>query len=316
MSIGIYKISSPSGKVYIGESINIERRFKYYQGLSQSKEQPKLYNSFKKYGINKHKFEIIEECNIENLKLRERYYQILYDSIKHGLNCTETIDQHKHLHNEATKEKLRSLIKGTLGSTDLSKCHRVYMFNHKGFYIDDFFSIREAVRKTKISYRKINRSIKEGWDANSCYFSLIEGRRLQLKDKKSRCVILIDENDNEELFLNQQAAAKYLGVNKTNILRCCNGDQFDVGSFNGRYRCRYVLMTEEIKKKWEKTVVLKKHTGKKTKKVRAENPSVNRVLKFNSVKEAAQSLSVTSGRICAVLKNPTNKAQGFYLSYI
>jgi len=29
--IGIYKITSPSNKVYIGQSINIEKRFKSYK---------------------------------------------------------------------------------------------------------------------------------------------------------------------------------------------------------------------------------------------------------------------------------------------
>jgi hypothetical protein len=31
--VGIYKITSPSGKVYIGQSINIERRIKEYKNL-------------------------------------------------------------------------------------------------------------------------------------------------------------------------------------------------------------------------------------------------------------------------------------------
>ena len=43
--IGIYKITNPKGKVYIGQSIDINRRFNEYQKMlcSQSK---KLYYSF------------------------------------------------------------------------------------------------------------------------------------------------------------------------------------------------------------------------------------------------------------------------------
>jgi hypothetical protein len=33
MSIGIYKIVSPSGKIYIGQSSNIENRKYYYDAL-------------------------------------------------------------------------------------------------------------------------------------------------------------------------------------------------------------------------------------------------------------------------------------------
>lgn len=31
MSAGIYKLTSPSGKVYIGQSINLKNRFRHYK---------------------------------------------------------------------------------------------------------------------------------------------------------------------------------------------------------------------------------------------------------------------------------------------
>lgn len=56
--VGIYKIISPSGKIYIGQSVNITRRFKQYKRL-QCPQQTHLYNSFLKYGVNYHKFEVV-----------------------------------------------------------------------------------------------------------------------------------------------------------------------------------------------------------------------------------------------------------------
>jgi hypothetical protein len=44
--IGIYKITSPLKKIYIGQSINIENRFKGYK-KSLKKAQIKLYNSIR-----------------------------------------------------------------------------------------------------------------------------------------------------------------------------------------------------------------------------------------------------------------------------
>jgi group I intron endonuclease len=88
--IGIYKITSPSSKIYIGQSIDIERRFKNYKSLSQTKKQVMLHYSFKKYGINNHLFEIIEQCSIESLNIRERYWQDYYNVIEDGLNCLLT----------------------------------------------------------------------------------------------------------------------------------------------------------------------------------------------------------------------------------
>jgi len=75
--IGIYKITSPSGKIYIGQSIDIENRWKQYKYFKINKGSigPKLLNSFKKYGYENHIFEIIEECSVDNLHERETFYK-------------------------------------------------------------------------------------------------------------------------------------------------------------------------------------------------------------------------------------------------
>lgn len=95
--IGIYKITSPTGKVYIGQSINIERRFMTYN-RSKFIEQPRLYNSFFKHGVINHKFEIICECSIYELNEKERYYQDLYYVLGNkGLNCVLTKSFGRHV---------------------------------------------------------------------------------------------------------------------------------------------------------------------------------------------------------------------------
>jgi|LakMenEpi03Aug12_release.lakeMendotaPanAssembly.Ray.scaffolds.fasta_scaffold443185_2 group I intron endonuclease len=90
--IGIYKITSPSNKVYIGQSVNIQKRFRDYKSLKRSiKQQPKLYNSFVKYGVDNHLFEILSECTKEELNILERYFQDMYNAIsRKGLNCRLT----------------------------------------------------------------------------------------------------------------------------------------------------------------------------------------------------------------------------------
>lgn len=88
--IGIYKITSPSNKIYIGQSINIESRIKKY--ISHNcKLQKRLYRSIKKYGWDNHFFEIVEQCDKELLNTRERYWQEYYNCIgTNGLNCRIT----------------------------------------------------------------------------------------------------------------------------------------------------------------------------------------------------------------------------------
>ncbi len=59
----IYKITSPSGRIYIGKTSNLHNRLNAYR-RHNCMFQKALLNSFNKYGFNNHKFDIIDEfCN-------------------------------------------------------------------------------------------------------------------------------------------------------------------------------------------------------------------------------------------------------------
>ena len=90
---GIYKITNPKGKVYIGQSKDIKKRWYTYKRIL-CKTQPKIYNSLKKYGVNNHTFEIIHTCSIEELDYFEKYFISEYKSydIKNGLNCNFSLE--------------------------------------------------------------------------------------------------------------------------------------------------------------------------------------------------------------------------------
>lgn len=105
--IGIYKITSPSKKIYIGQSISLEKRFDSYRRM-QCKTQTILYNSFLKYGFEKHKLEVVCECETSELNDKERYYQDLYSVVGgKGMNCrlTKSSDRSGE-HSKETKKKM------------------------------------------------------------------------------------------------------------------------------------------------------------------------------------------------------------------
>jgi len=105
--IGIYKITSPSGKIYIGQTTNFSKRKNYYKNGAKP-YQVRIYNSLEKYGYDAHTIEFIEECLVENLNERERHWQEFYDVIgDNGLNCrlTATDDKSGFL-SESSKNKL------------------------------------------------------------------------------------------------------------------------------------------------------------------------------------------------------------------
>ena len=94
MKCGIYKITNPFGATYIGKSKNIISRFKNYKHLKENNKQTKIYNSLQKYGWEHHVFSIIEECNEEQLNVREMYWINYYNSYHYhnktlGLNLTK-----------------------------------------------------------------------------------------------------------------------------------------------------------------------------------------------------------------------------------
>lgn len=94
--IGIYKITSPSGRIYIGQSRDLDRRKKEYEKyIKNYNRQVKLLASINKYSWNQHSFDIIETCNFNDLNTRERYWQEYYNSVEQGLNCfyTKTTDK-------------------------------------------------------------------------------------------------------------------------------------------------------------------------------------------------------------------------------
>jgi group I intron endonuclease len=110
--IGIYKITSPSDRIYIGQSIDINKRFRKYYN-HKCKQQPKLYNSLCKYGVDAHKFEVIEECTQEQLNNRERYYQEYFNSVETGLNLLYVKSEHFNgRHSEESKKKISNGLKG------------------------------------------------------------------------------------------------------------------------------------------------------------------------------------------------------------
>lgn len=128
--VGVYKITNPKGKIYIGSSWNIKERFRGYKKYG-AKKQPKLHNSFAKYGIDNHVFEILEECNKAATYLIENKYQHLYKSIETGLNCNYVnIEGNPSGHSEETKKKISNTLKGRTQphsdktKSSISKAHR------------------------------------------------------------------------------------------------------------------------------------------------------------------------------------------------
>jgi group I intron endonuclease len=124
--IGVYKITNPNGRIYVGQSNNINRRWNSYRRLN-CKGQTSLYNSLLKYGIKNHIFEILEKCTVEQLNEREIYWGEYYNVLSsHHLNNKLGSGKSSY-DSEETKIKKRLCHKGRsnfwLKNKNLSKEH-------------------------------------------------------------------------------------------------------------------------------------------------------------------------------------------------
>lgn len=99
--IGIYKITKiENGKSYIGQSNNIERRFSEHK---QKKDIP-IELAIQKYGEKAFSFEVLEECSLDDLDARERYWIAYYNTYKgFGYNCSEGGGNNRGENNGRTK---------------------------------------------------------------------------------------------------------------------------------------------------------------------------------------------------------------------
>jgi group I intron endonuclease len=120
--IGIYRIVSPVGKIYIGQSINIENRKKTYKYSNSYTNSigPKIYNSINKHGWNKHQHEIIEECSLEQLNERETYWKQYYIDL-YGWNNMLFCELYDTGGGSKSEETKANISKGKLGTKGYPK---------------------------------------------------------------------------------------------------------------------------------------------------------------------------------------------------
>lgn len=80
MASYIYKITSPSNKIYIGQTRNLKKRKSCYKNIKCT-GQPKLHASLQKYGWENHMFNILHELPDDISQCILNTYEIIYMTI-------------------------------------------------------------------------------------------------------------------------------------------------------------------------------------------------------------------------------------------
>lgn len=252
--VGIYKIKNPSGKIYIGKSIEIEKRHNQYKN-GHCKQQPHLYNSLKKYGWDNHEIDIIEECSIDILDKREKYWIKYYNSVEKGLNLTYggdggvkskiTREKMSNSHigmkkpwagknmklTKEHKEKLRKSKKNTLNP--------IFQYDMEGNFIQEFQNPKQASKHLNINNGYLS-TIKDNFNKSLNGYRFTSEPYTSLPpytDNRKKPILQYDKQNN---FIKEwpsiESAAKFLNLNKRCISNVCSGQSNSLKGFIFKYK--------------------------------------------------------------------------------
>lgn len=216
--IGIYKITNSLNECYIGQTVNWEKRKRQYKNL-HCKKQPKIYASLLKYGWNKHKFEIIEECCKSQLDQKESFYKrkfIKKFGWKKALFC-KIKDRKGGQVSEETKLKI---------SKTKLKFYKNNPGNTKGM---KFIKSQETCNKISKSLLGKEKSIEHKQNMSLC--------RLGKTTKKCRPILQYDLQGNFIKEWNKiKDASISLGASDGNIICCAKGIQKTAYGFIWKFK--------------------------------------------------------------------------------
>jgi group I intron endonuclease len=231
----IYKITSPTNKIYIGKTTRLNDRISSYRTSNGISEQKMIFSSIKKHGWENHKFEVIDEAPVDKLSDLEIHYIQQYNSFHYknpdGMNLTlggegclgrkdtfETIQKRANSikgrkHSEETKKLMSSLKKGKP-------------------------SPKKGKPLTEEHKNKISESNK-GKITNEETIKNRNNTRLLKLIEKHESILQIDKITNKiikEWTMLPKDIAKILNICDTNIIKCLNNRKEHTLGFIWRYK--------------------------------------------------------------------------------
>lgn len=283
---GIYKITSPTGKVYIGQSKDIKNRWSSYI----TRECPKqilLDRSFKKHGVHNHIFEVIEECEADDLNCRERFWQEFYDVLgRNGLNCVYVGEQREY-NKTIKKSKRKSIIRdGIIDIIDLET--GIFLYStfeaslHSGIPKSHLKDMLKGKAKNKSNLIR-SEDYELGFLPDNLFTPKVGKTRVKIKEGME-----VIDYVTGKIIGDTAKASKELNINETTLRAYLNGYA------NNKTNLIY-------KKDYDKGLTPTDLCNNKQQEIKCINPITGEI--FNSISEAAKNLNIKNCTLCSYLNN-------------
>ena len=236
----IYKYISPSNKVYIGQTLNEERRKREFLQVNQKYGGLKINNARKKYGPENFQYEILFqkeyddiEQAIQELNNKEEEFIRKYDSIKNGYNissggeslrCVMMDDDCKQRMINSLKDYHKNHNNSFKGKKHSQKTKEI--LRKKALGRPSAFKGRTHSEESKLKM-SLNHPNQNG--VNNPFYGKHhnETTKQLIGEKNSKAVVQIDFKTNEILNVFKSGKEAGLFLNKprgnSEILRVCKG---------------------------------------------------------------------------------------------
>lgn len=303
MKYKIYKHTSPSGKVYIGQTScsNIIQRWRnggkgYFRADKYGNyQQPKMVNAINKYPWDTWKHEIIDECDTqEEADLLEKLYIKQYNSIdgNFGYNITEGGGGHSgQPMRQETKDKLSQIIKNKW-KNDPEYRQKCLEARKEGFSMH--INTKKALLKANLG-RVLS-------DETKNKISIANGHPVL---QFSLTGIFIQE------YQSASKAAEAIGKTSATIINQCKGNSKKCGEYFFIYKEDYDNNPDLLQERINNLKVRKK-SAKPIIQLSLEEDFIR---EWPSITDASEVLNISKNSIGNCLKKRSNSAGKFKWKY-